>query len=337
MYCLPSTVCPQLTELPQSFDFVKYSQDSLTDLCIDMVEVGPRSWLLLLALVWVYAVLIPKSDRDSFYWWVTFVPYALLLFTTIGMLWHVEANIGRALKLFGLSTQSAAGMAGSLVAIDKVLEDTLLEEEALSDLMDTDFCPTVDKHEEGLRRKRSSSIQARRHGREGRRGGTDGSALVTLSAGQTVQAPRVPPPLHLPGNSGKAHMFSFRSADVLETGKAALLERSRAGADRRKMSSFSEDGFDANLLAYQEIDLVGLTWAPQIMKACVDSLLVLQNFSMAIYLTQLVWITSEHHTAYFGIPCVFYFTSVFLFTPRLLRAYSLMRGVEQAKVGSLTL
>merc|ERR1711871_325668 len=150
----------KMHDLPQQFDFTRYVQDSLTDLSVDMVEIGPLAWMVLLVLVWLYTA-IPKGSRNNFPWYFTIIPYVGLALVMLLILFMAEHNITRCLNRFRLHSTSVVGMHHSITAVEEILKDALAKEEALVQKLQSDFNEARRGRHEGRRRLKTQATKQR--------------------------------------------------------------------------------------------------------------------------------------------------------------------------------
>ena len=196
-------------------------QDCLTDLTVDMVEVGPFSWILLTAVLWSWQA-APRGGSTNMPWWSAIFPPTLLMIFTWALLVAAKADLSKTLKRFGLANGSIHGLHGSLDAMEKILAEAMIEEEELASQMDDDYA--LNKDAEGRRNRRGSMNFSDSPGNSPAMAGKSGGGPSPASGGEGARhAESLKRHSSSASRKGRVSMFVVRGA--VEVGHATAKRR----------------------------------------------------------------------------------------------------------------
>jgi hypothetical protein len=79
-------------------------------MAVDMVEVGIPTWICILCMQWGYALSRRTATIEAFSWWLTVMPYVMLMAFMFIMLHVAEENILKTLDKFGFNIETVPDM-----------------------------------------------------------------------------------------------------------------------------------------------------------------------------------------------------------------------------------
>jgi hypothetical protein len=183
--------------------------------------------------------------------------------------WHLEGNIQRCLATFGLTNQSVHGMHGSLNAMEQILQEALAEEQDLENKMSMDFEVTKDHDKHAQRHSHDKSDLKHSIAEHVKR--IDSSLTVNQQPNQTKRGRRV---------------SMFVCEGVEEEGQNTMKKRSISSSEGLSgvapQPSSPIRAISAKEVVHADSDAKMLVWSPVFVKGCVDVLLIIQNFMVAI-------------------------------------------------------